>query len=113
MAESMINLEVLTSPAIDTLIGRPRGEAARAEFKLDVLDVDASAVAVYAPKYLRAITPSFVQGLFGPSVRALGGREGFLAHYKLDGLNEALRQDILEGISRTLISREVAGGHRH
>ncbi|WP_299721730.1 hypothetical protein [Devosia sp.] len=107
----MIDLQDLLNDRVDTLIGRPRGEAARQHYHVDALDGSSDFIEIAAPKTLRSITPSFVQGMFGPSVRTLGGKEAFLKRYSLSRLSEGLRYDILEGIDRVMISRSVAGSH--
>ena len=64
--------------------GRPRGEAARARLALDTVGPNDD-VLVRIPDGVYTITSSYFLGLFAPSVKLLGGREGFLKVFKFDG----------------------------
>ena len=63
--------------------GRARGEKARLDLKLDQLPPE-EVVEVRIPDETYAVTSSFFLGLFGPSVRTLGG-EGFERQFRFVG----------------------------
>lgn len=63
--------------------GRDRGESARKDLKLDKLPPN-EIVDVRIPDDTYAVTSSFFLGLFGPSVRELGG-EGFERQFRFTG----------------------------
>jgi hypothetical protein len=63
--------------------GRDRGQKARKELKLDELPLD-EVVEVLIPDDTYAVTSSYFLGLFGPSVRELGG-EGFERQFQFKG----------------------------
>lgn len=69
-----INLEELTeSGRVHNLSGRLRGLAAREHFDFDAIDKGDEPAEVQVPGHVYSLTPSFVQGLFGESVKAAGG----------------------------------------
>jgi hypothetical protein len=98
-----IDLQKLTKNSVRSLSGHDRGTEARSFFRLDEFDVQALSVEVIAPDELDTITPSFVQGMFGESVRKLG-KEVFFSKYKFSMPNYLLG-DIVAGIDRTLFER--------
>lgn len=63
--------------------GRDRGQKARLDLGLDQLAPN-ELVKVVIPENTYAVTSSFFLGLFGPSVRSLGG-EGFQEKFKFEG----------------------------
>jgi len=63
--------------------GRERGQQARIDLKLDQLAAN-EVVEVRIPEDTYAVTSSFFLGLFGPSVRTLGG-EGFARQFQFTG----------------------------
>jgi hypothetical protein len=76
--------------------GQPRGKAARQHFRIDALDREDGVVTVLIPRDTYSIGPSFLLGLFEPSIVRLG-RDRFYARYKfpwnailLDSLNETV-----------------------
>jgi hypothetical protein len=88
-----INLGELTRGGeVRNLSGQERGVAARRHFGLEVLDHSDDPVQVFVPAGITTVTTSFFQGMFAESVRALGGRDGFLAHYRFDASPIVLRQ---------------------
>ena len=63
--------------------GRDRGQNARKDLKLDMVP-HGEIVEVRIPDETYAVTSSFFLGLFGPSVRELGG-EGFAKQFRFTG----------------------------
>jgi len=63
--------------------GRDRGQKARQDLGLDKLPID-EIVRVIIPEDTYAVTSSFFLGLFGASVRELGG-EGFEKKFQFEG----------------------------
>jgi len=102
-----LNLELIAGDEIRVLIGHDRGVEARALLKVNELDQSAPPVLVVAPKHLRTLTPSFVQGLFSESVYRLGEAD-FYKHYKFD-VPDTMLNDIKAGVDRILTSRHIAG----
>ncbi len=90
--------------AVRNLAGKPRGEDARRQFKLDELDVLPGEVRVSVPDYVYAISSSFFLGLFSQSVVRLGSAEAFLNHYRFSA-DESVMQQIRHGLDRCLIGR--------
>lgn len=82
--ENTINLEEFTGrDKVHILSGRERGQEARTKFKLDALDAANVIVEVIIPAYIYSVTPSFIAGLFGKSVRAHGNdTERFREHFR-------------------------------
>lgn len=62
-------------------VGRAPGEVARREFRLDSEDSKPEPVSVRIPASVFSINSSYFLALFGPSIRALGSRDAFLAKY--------------------------------
>lgn len=103
-----INLEDLTRDGrVHNLSGRLRGQAARELFCVDALDRSAEPVEVIVPPYIYSVTPSFFQGLFGPSVRARGNDAGrFREHFRFVAPSIVLEQ-FERGLSAILTSRDL------
>lgn len=103
-----IDLELLTQGKVHNLSGRLRGLAAREMFALDAIDDAGESVEVRIPDYVYAVTPSFVQGLFGKSVERRGGREqDFRNSFRF--IAPAVVLDQLDrGLSAILTSRNIA-----
>jgi len=68
---------------VRNMSGHDRGREIRARLDLDKLDRAADPVTVEVPDYVLALTGSFLQGLFAPSLRALGGPDAFHEHYRV------------------------------
>lgn len=106
-----IDLEELTMGKVHNLSGRLRGLAARERFGLDRLDRDGEPVEVRVPEYVYAVTPSFVQGLLGASLRVLDWNvSSFRQHYRFVAPAIVLDQ-IERGISAITTSRDIADIH--
>lgn len=104
----VIDLEELTGEGqVQNLSGRLRGLAAREKFGVDKLDHTADSVEVHVPEYVYSLTPSFFQGLFGGSVRALGNdKKSFLSHFRFTA-PAIVMQQIERGLTATLTSRDL------
>lgn len=77
-----VDLGVLTDHRADihTLSGHDRGVEARARLELDRLDSAAASVELVVPVTVKALSPSFLQGMLTRSIRQLG-RDRFRNHY--------------------------------
>ena len=106
-----IDLEELTMGKVHNLSGRLRGLAAREKFGLDQFDLNDETVEVHVPEYVYAVTPSFVQGLLGGSLKVRNWDvASFRQNYRF--IAPAIVLDQLErGISAITTSRDVADIH--
>ncbi|WP_439365484.1 hypothetical protein ACNJYD_04350 [Bradyrhizobium sp. DASA03005] len=78
----MLNLSHLSGEGdTSVLSGKQRGLAARAEYNLDALDEADEELSVVLSPELEAITPSFVLGMFGKSVKHIGDVDAFFRKY--------------------------------
>lgn len=103
-----IDLEVLTQGKVHNLSGRLRGLAAREKFGLDQIDRQGGVVELRVPSYVYAVTPSFVQGLLGESLRIRHGNvEAFRKAYRFVAPAVVLEQ-LERGISAIATSRDIA-----
>ena len=102
-----IDLKELTRGEVRNLSGQERGVEARAFFRLDEVDGMPDAIRVIVPGDLDGLTTSFFQGMFAKSVRRLGSREAFLAHYHFDAGPLILLQ--IERGLRTLLTPASLG----
>ena len=99
MREEVIDLSTVRASGSRVYSGQPRGKAARQHFRVDQLDRDSDVVAtVLIPPDTYSIGPSFLLGLFEPSIVRLG-KEGFYKKYKfpwdeilLDSLHETVER---------------------
>jgi hypothetical protein len=81
----MLDISVLAGDgATSVLSGKQRGMQARIDFKLDDLDARDEDVTVRLSEVVEAITPSFVLGMFGKSVRLCGSVDSFFDKYKFN-----------------------------
>ncbi|KXU29218.1 hypothetical protein A0J57_18230 [Sphingobium sp. 22B] len=103
-----IDLEELTGAGkVHNLSGRERGLAARELFKLDQLDADAQPVDVLVPDYVYSLTPSFVQGFFGASVKAFGyDTERFKSHFRFKAPSIVMQQ-LERGLAAITTQRDL------
>jgi len=114
-SEQEINLERCTKGGrIHNLAGKNWGESVRKAFGVDRLDQLPGPIPVIVPEHVYAISPSFFLGLFSRSLRSLGGREPFLAHYPFVCTREIMVQ-IEEGIEDWILRTkanhfDVSGG---
>jgi hypothetical protein len=94
-----IDLLKLTKGEVGMLTGHIRGKKARELFDLDELDSEVDRIVVLAPSSLDTITPSFVQGLLGASMQALGPQR-LRERFDLSQLPNILKDDFETGIKR-------------
>jgi hypothetical protein len=94
--DHVINMKEVRAIGTRVFSGQPRGKHARQLFELDTLDREDGTVTINIPPDTYSIGPSFLLGLFGPSIVRLG-KPGFYAKYKfpwnsilLDSLNETV-----------------------
>ncbi len=87
------------------LSGKERGVAARQKLGLDDIDEIPGEISVVVPDYVDTISPSFFQGLFSQSIRALNGKDHFLEKYHFVA-NESIRRWIEIGIRNASSSRD-------
>ncbi|MGR6430451.1 hypothetical protein ACU5AY_05975 [Rhizobium sp. PAMB 3174] len=97
--------ELTKNGEVRNLSGHERGLAARQHFKLEEMDQEAGPVVVLVPRFVYTITPSFFQGMFAESVKRLGDRDKFLAHYSFDAEPVVLQQ-VESGIRSSLMERK-------
>ncbi|NOX40142.1 MAG: hypothetical protein GXP05_06415 [Alphaproteobacteria bacterium] len=100
-----INLDVIAGQGrTRNLSGKERGVAARAELGLDTIDQSPDEISVIVPDYVDTISPSFFQGLFSQSIRALDGKEQFLNKYHFVA-SDSIKRWIEIGIRNASSSR--------
>ena len=98
----MIDLDrVAGNGHVHNLAGKPRGEAARKELKIDELDESSEPVVVKVPEHIYAISSSYFLGLFSRSVARYGSAERFLSRYQFDA-DATIMKHVLHGIDRCL-----------
>lgn len=102
-----IDLDRLTGNGkVHNLSGHVRGLAARNEFGLDALDAAGDPVRVVVPEHVYSLSPSFVQGLFSASVRALGNDPtAFFSHYQIVA-SELVRRQIDRAMQNITLDRD-------
>ncbi len=108
-----INLGELTDGGkVANLSGRHRGLAARAHFGLDWHSAsEVKPAVINVPADLDSITPSFLQGMFGSSMQAVGSsRARFLEVFHFVASAHLMGQ-LEDGISAMLTSRDLADLH--
>ncbi|CAA2141343.1 hypothetical protein [Hyphomicrobium sp. ghe19] len=89
----VIDLSRLTGNGkVKNLSGHDKGTAARRSFDLDVLDHSSEPVDVVVPPFVYAVSSSFVQGMFKPSLNVLGTLEAFFEHYRFVADAAVIRQ---------------------
>ena len=99
-----IDLMPLTSNgSVLVISGQDKGQAMRKEYRLDTLDRADERVNVMVPDFVDAITPSFVLGMFGPSVRRFGSVATFLSHYNFKAKPHIISQ-VQRGAAYGLVS---------
>lgn len=101
--EKKINILNEISSGTIILSGRDKGELLREKIKLDKLEEQYDRITFVIPESIVSFNSSYFLGLFTPSIKKYGGKEGFLDKYTflcdeyinndiLDGLKEALKQ---------------------
>ncbi|MBR9841448.1 MAG: hypothetical protein GYB50_26880 [Rhodobacteraceae bacterium] len=94
-----VDLGKLTSATSKVLAGHQRGVAARAQYELDRLEEADQVIDILAPKHLETISPSFVQGFLGESIRRMG-QARVRTKFNFGSLPQFLRDDFDIGIKR-------------
>lgn len=95
--------------------GRPEGESARLDAKLDILDKDSVKYIIEIPLGTTAFNPSFFLGFFYESIKKMGINE-FGKKYQLvileddQELREHLEIDVSEGKRHALNQLNSKGG---
>jgi len=90
---------------VRNLSGKERGIAARQKLGLDALDQFPGEIAVIIPDFVDTISPSFFQGLFSQSIRALHGKAAFLKKYHFVA-NDSIKRWIEIGVRNASSSRD-------
>ncbi len=103
-----IDLADLTKGTGTMLTGHERGLAARGHFKMDRFDAgaDAEHIIIKSPANLDTVTPSFVQGFWAASLRALG-ENNLRSKYDTSKLPKVLQEDFETGLQRLLLHRRA------
>jgi|Transcript_31423 hypothetical protein len=102
-----IDLSELTSAHSKVLAGHQRGVAARALYHIDDLDEDnVSDLVIVAPGQLETISPSFVQGFLGATLKKIGP-DALKKRLNLSALKPFLRDDFIIGIQRLTLRSQV------
>jgi hypothetical protein len=105
MVETIINLGEVRASGSKVFSGQPRGKAARDHFRVHELDKGTGVVIVQIPEDTYSIGPSFLLGMFEPSIIRLG-RERFLEKYRFPW-NEVLLDSIYETVARACKTSNV------
>lgn len=104
-----IDLEELTGNGrVHNLSGRSRGLSAREYFGLDEVDRAGGEAEVIVPSHVYSLTPSFVQGLLGQSVRSSGNDlESFRGRFRFVAPAVVLAQ-LERGLSAIMTERDAS-----
>mgnify|MGYP000426182991 CR=1 FL=1 len=86
--------------------GRARGERARIQANLDVLDKSVEKIEISVPDDTLTVTSSFFLGMFGPSVIRSGSREAFEKRFNFK-IPSFLKGDFDEYISYALLKKQT------
>ncbi|MCA0963203.1 hypothetical protein [Salipiger bermudensis] len=102
-----IDLGSLTKANSKVLAGHIRGVAASEFYKLDELEVSGSEpLTIVAPQHLETISPSFVQGFLGETMKRIGPA-ALSARLDFSRLKPFLQDDFEIGIQRLTLRSEV------
>jgi hypothetical protein len=100
----MLDISVLTGDgATNVLSGKQRGLQAREDFKLDEFDAVDDGVSVVLSAGVEAITPSFVLGMFGASVRRCGSVDSFFEKYRFNTNKSYIVAQLRRGAEYSLV----------
>lgn len=104
-----IDLEELTGNGkVHNLSGHVRGLAARNAFGLDALDAAGDPVQVIVPDHVYSLSPSFVQGLFSASVKAVGNDpSAFFSRYLIVA-SDLVRRQIDRAMANITLDRDLS-----
>lgn len=97
--ETKINLEKFRGNNSSLYTGRPQGEAARKELKLDENDNVLNKITFIIPTGTSSINPSFYLGLLFDSIKKIG-IENFEKYYQfqIEDTNEITKSVLLENL---------------
>jgi hypothetical protein len=84
------------------LSGKDKGVQTRIDLDIDTYDANGE-IDVILPKGLAAMTPSFILGLFGSSVKKCGTVESFLSKYRFSSAPDHLMDQIRRGAAYSLV----------
>lgn len=98
----VINLDEYRSNGSKVFAGRERGKLARQRAGLDQIDQTDTTVLVRVPEDIYSVNSSFFLGMFGPSIRRLGGEE-FRRRFSFEGKD--ISRVIEDGIKEALRSK--------
>src|SRR5260370_3114175 len=101
-----IDLGTVRAPNTKTFTGQPRGKDSRARLKIQSYDKADVVVTVLVPPDTYSVSPSFVLGLFSPSIQTLG-RERFFAKYDFSSWPPELHDAVDEAVDRVLNRADV------
>jgi len=91
--DRVIDLSAMTGGGTVTVIsGKDRGIEARAHFHVAELDANGAPIEVRVPQNVRAVTPSFVLGMFGPSISKAGSPDAFFSKFHFDAKPHVMHQ---------------------
>ena len=79
---SSLDLSTIEPPLF---VSRQKGIACRQKHDLDKLDHQINPIRIIFPKNTYTLSSGFFLGLFGKSIRQIGNRKRFLAHYIFTG----------------------------
>jgi hypothetical protein len=94
-----LDLGLVRAAGTRTFTGQPRGKKARADLRVNKLESEDVEVEVLVPADTYSVSPSFILGMFSPSIEALG-REEFLKKYDFSSWPVELRGAVDEAIER-------------
>lgn len=111
---NIIKINNVISQTTTVLSGRPEGEKARANLKLDEIESNDNQYDVLIPERIRTFNVSYFLGLFSISIKILGEskfREKYKFYLENNGqkldLSETIHEDIEEGIEWALDETEI------
>lgn len=99
----MLNLEQILDSGQKVVSGKERGIDARAVFDLDKIDRSDEHVVVVVPNDVKVITPSFVLGMFSPSVSKCGSIENFFKKFEFKTPSNLVLEQIQQGAKLGLV----------
>lgn len=100
MMVEMVELNKVLDRGQKVISGKDRGIDARKSFGLDKLDQSNDHVVIVVPDDVKVITPSFVLGMFSPSVSKCGSIEKFFTKYEFTTPSGAPSTLVLEQIQQ-------------
>lgn len=97
-------------------VGRPKGELGREKLRLSSAEATSDLIVIVVPPDTFAINSSFLLGLVGPAIKAMGSRDAFLQKYRFEATDQQhadfLDEAVDEAISHVLIPDKPLLGRR-